>query len=160
MGLGDLVVLIFASFWIWALVGGLFVLWVIDGRIKKEQVLHAIVAMVISWALTEIIKSIFPTERPYIIDDLVPLTATIPSSGAFPSSHTALAFAIGVTIWLHDKKWGTFFVVSALMIGAARVVSNVHFPIDILGGAIVGTLVAFATERVHLFRAIPPLWKH
>ena len=139
----------FASFLIFILFAGLFVLWVVDGKIKKEQVTHAFFASFIAWLISETIKIFFPTLRPFLLNGQNPLTLTTPSDGAFPSSHTALAFALGVTIFMHDKKYGSLYLLGAILIGVARVVANVHYPIDILAGAFVGTLVAVIVEKVH-----------
>lgn len=140
-----------ASFLIWLLFAGLFVLWIIDGRIKKEQVLHAIYSSTIAWFIAFIIKTLFPTSRPFAQNGDEIKTITVPFDGAFPSQHTAIAFAVAVTIFMHDKKYGWLYLVSALLIGWARVMANVHYPADIFGGALLGTLVAVAVEKRHFF---------
>lgn len=125
-----------------------------DGKFRREQVLHAIVSTVLVWVIAQMIKSLFPTLRPFEINGNMPLTLTVPGDGAFPSAHTAAAFALATTMWLHRKREGIFFVVAAFLIGAARVWSNVHFPLDIIGGAILGILVALAIDRVHLYNLL------
>ena len=75
----------------------------------------------------------------------------MPTDSAFPSAHTALAFGVAMTIFMHDHKIGWFFLLGALAIGVARVLANVHYPIDIVGGAFLGTLMAVIFEKVHLF---------
>ncbi len=75
-----------------------------------------------------------------------------PTDGAFPSAHTTLAFSLAVTIFLHDKKVGFWYLLGALLIGTARVLANVHFPIDIVGGAFIGTFTAVLIEKTHMFR--------
>ncbi len=151
----DIIVEIFATFLIWVLYAGLIILWFIDGKIRKEQVLHALFAGAIAWTIVFAIKRLFPTIRPYMtngkeIEVLVP-----PTDGAFPSSHTALAFSLAVTVFMHDRKIGYWYLIGALIIGAARVLANVHYPIDILGGAFVGTLVAVIVEKTHMFQLLP-----
>ena len=133
---------------------GLLILWVIDGKIKKEQVLHALLAVALAWGLAQVIKAVFPTLRPFELNDLSPLTLLPSSDGAFPSGHSAAAFALATTIWFHNKKMGSVFVIAALIVGAARVWGNVHYPIDILGGAVLGAVVAFVIEKVHLRKFI------
>ncbi len=150
----------FASFFIFTLFIGLIILWVIDGKIKKEQVVHALFSCAIAWFAAFIIKDLYPTLRPFVLDGRGVMTLTVPTDGAFPSQHTALAFAISVTIFMHDKKVGWFFLISALTIGVARVLANVHYPIDIVGGALIGTLVAVIIERIHLFDLLTGLKKH
>lgn len=147
--MSDLLITFFASFLIFILFAGLFVLWVVDGKIKKEQVIHAFFACFIAWLTAETIKIFFPTLRSFLLNGQNPLTLTIPNDGAFPSSHTALAFALGVTIFMHDKKYGFLYLLGAILIGVARVAANVHYPLDILAGAFLGTLIAVVVEKVH-----------
>ena len=129
--------------------GSLIILWLVDGKIKKEQVLHALVAVFVSVAFAEVLRRLFPIERPYLLTGGIPLTFTVPHNGAFPSSHTASAFALATTIWLHDRKVGWFYLVSALGVGIARILANVHYPVDILGGMVLGMLTAFVVEKIH-----------
>ena len=151
----DLLITFLASFLIWLMFGGLLILWLIDGKFKKEQVLHALLAVAVAWGVAQVIKAIFPTVRPFELNGLTPLTLLPSSDGAFPSGHTAAAFALATTIWLHDKKVGSAFVVAAIVVGVARVWGNVHYPIDIVGGAVLGAITAFVIEKVHLRKFIP-----
>ena len=48
-----------ASILIWLMFFGLIVLWVVDGKIKKETVIHALFASLVAWTISEIIKYIF-----------------------------------------------------------------------------------------------------
>jgi len=144
-----------ASFLIWLMFAGLLVLWFVDGKIKKEQVIHALAACFFAWLASVILKGVFQTTRPFLVDGVAALTLTIPQSGAFPSNHTAVAFALATTIWLHNRKVGWFYLISALVVGVARILANVHYPVDILGGAILGIFTSFAVEKIHfrkLFR--------
>jgi undecaprenyl-diphosphatase len=150
----DITVEFFATFLIWFLFAGLIVLWFVDGRIKKEQVIHALLASLIAWIIVLLIKHFFPTIRPFIQNGGEVDVLFKPTDGAFPSAHTALAFGLAVTIFMHDRKIGWFFLIGALIVGVARVVANVHYPVDILGGALIGTLVAVVVEKVHLFKLL------
>lgn len=145
----DLIVEFFASFLIYFLFAGLIILWFIDGKIKKEQVIHALAACAIAWSIAFLIKHFFPTLRPYMINGRDTEVFISPTDSAFPSSHTVLAFAVAVTVFLHDRKVGFWFLISALIIGVARVLANVHYPIDILGGAFLGTIIAVIVEKFH-----------
>src|SRR5690606_23360701 len=140
-----------ASFMILVLFAGLAILWLIDGKIKQEVALHAIVSVLVAWLFSEMIKGLFPTLRPYQINGKLPVTFTLMhSSGSFPSSHTAVAFAIATSVWLHDKKIGAVFMFGAVLVAIGRVMSNVHYPTDVLGGAIIGFLVSYTMDRVHM----------
>ena len=133
---------------------GLVVLWVIDGRVKQELALHAAIAVMIAWVIAEIVKTLFPTLRPYQVNGYPPLTISLlhtnGAGGGFPSSHAAVAFALAVTVWLHNKKIGFVFVLAAIGVGIGRVLGNVHYPLDIFAGAVLGTVVAFAIDKMHV----------
>lgn len=152
--MGSLVVTFLASFLIWFLYAGLLVLWVIDGKIKKETVIHALLASLTAWLLAEIIKSLIPTIRPFLLNGQPVETLTLPLDGAFPSAHAALAFGLAVTVWFHDRKVGWIYLILAVVIGIARVIANVHYPQDIFGGGVLGILTAFLVEKLHLFKLL------
>ena len=150
----DFTVLFFATFFIWFLYAGLIILWFIDGRIKKEQVIHALLASFIAWVIAMLIKHFFPTIRPFIRNGGEADVLFAPTDAAFPSGHTALAFGVAVTVFMHDRKVGWFYLIGALVIGIARVMANVHYPADIFGGALIGSLVAVVVEKFHLFKLL------
>lgn len=150
----DITIEFFATFLVWFLYAGLIVLWFVDGKIKKEQVIHALLASLAAWTLAFFIKRFFPTVRPFITNGKEIDVLFRPTDGSFPSEHTTLAFAVAVTIFMHDKKVGWFYLIGALLIGIARVVANVHYPIDIVGGAFLGTLMAVIVEKFHLFKLL------
>ena len=139
-----------ASFLIWAMFGGLAILWLIDGRVKKELVLHSFITIFLAWLISEVAKDLLPVIRPFQTNGFLPLTITIPSGASFPSFHSAAAFGLAVCVWLHDKKLGFFYLFAAFLVGIGRIMGNVHYPLDILGGAILGTFTALVTERLHL----------
>lgn len=143
-----------ASFLIWIMFLGILALWLIDGRLKKETALHAFFASLVAWVVSEMIKSLFPVARPFNINGETPLTLTVPIDGSFPSSHAALAFTLAITLWLHNKSLGMVYLIMAALVGWARVMSNVHYTLDIIGGAVIGIVVALLVERLHLFKVI------
>lgn len=143
-----------ASFLIWIMFIGLIILWIIDGKIKKEQVLHAILAIIVSWGISSIIKSLIPTLRPFMLNGRNPLTLTIPIDGAFPSTHATVAFACAISVLLHSKKSGAVFIVLAVLVSIGRVMSNVHHLPDVIAGVIIGTVAAYALRKVHLYKAL------
>ncbi len=140
-----------ASGLIWVLFAGLLYLWVIDGRIKKEVALHALLATLMAVGAAELIKILIPVPRPFVLDQVLPLTLTIPHTGSFPSSHTAGAMALAFTVWRHNRKLGWVFMCIAFIIGTARIVADVHRPIDVLVGSGLGILISMAIERLHVF---------
>ncbi len=66
---------------------------------------------------------------------------------SFPSGHALFYFALAFVIYAKNKKWGSFFFLGAFLMGAGRVGAGVHFPLDILAGAILGVITAYILLR-------------
>ena len=109
---------------------------------RREALVHALLSSLLAWIIAGFIKEIFPTPRPFPYD----------GTGSFPSGHAAAAFAFGVSAFLHDGPVGAVMLVGSLLIGVARVAGNVHYPVDILGGAVLGTIVAYLVLRLHIHK--------
>lgn len=151
----ELLIAFIASVLLWLMFGGLILLWIIDGRIKKEQSLHALFSSIIAWTISQMIKQIYPMPRPYHLNGKQLLTVSLDHyEGSFPSAHTAMAFAIAFAIYFHTKKIGIIFLICATFVALGRVLSNVHYITDVAGGVIVGLLAAKIFEKLHVFRFV------
>lgn len=61
---------------------------------------------------------------------------------SFPSDHATASFAIAVAIWLRHRTAGWIALALAALVSGGRVVVGTHYPSDVVGGALLGTLVA------------------
>lgn len=66
---------------------------------------------------------------------------------SFPSSHAVNNFAVATMFALFYRKWRYAFYGWAAVIALSRVFVGVHYPSDILGGAIIGSVLAFLMVR-------------
>src|SRR5262249_23961985 len=93
--------------------------------------------------------------RPFVADPsdvhLFTHHATDPS---FPSDHATAAFAIAVAILLRDRRWGAVALVFACVLAVGRVAMGVHYPSDVLAGAVLGTACALVLWAAPVRRAL------
>lgn len=98
--------------------------------------------------LSVLLKLLIHTPRPFLA--LPNVQNLFPESGyAFPSGHSTFFMALAVSLFFLNKKVGYIFIFFAFLIGLARITAGVHFPVDILGGFILGALVAFFLKNVY-----------
>jgi undecaprenyl-diphosphatase len=92
-------------------------------------------------------------ERPPLVYPEPKPLVHVPHSGSFPSGHASVAFACATVLaWASPPLRIAAFVLAAA-IAWSRVYVGVHWPLDVLGGAILGVLVAIALLRL---AASPP----
>ena len=62
---------------------------------------------------------------------------------SFPSGHTLASFEAATILLINDKRLGIPAVILASVIAFSRLYLYVHYPTDILGGIVLGVLIAF-----------------
>jgi len=91
----------------------------------------------------QIIKHLIGRARPRVTDKLMIIGPSLAGSyDSFPSGHTAMAFCLAAIVSHHYPKYRAVAYAFAVFEGFARIDSTSHFPGDVLGGAILGTLIA------------------
>lgn len=146
----DTLVVFFASYLQYFLVIAFFLLLFFStysGREKLYIFLVSVASAVIArLGITEIIRFICQRPRPFITLQVNKLLSSgwfySDNEWSFPSGHSAFFFAMATAIYLYNKKWGVAFFIAAILMNVSRVVAGVHYPSDILGGMIVGIVVA------------------
>ncbi|HUM10004.1 MAG TPA: phosphatase PAP2 family protein [Myxococcaceae bacterium] len=107
--------------------------------------------MLVSLGLTDLIgarvlKPLFARPRPI---EILPggtfrQLVDVAHGGSMPSLHASNAFSVAVFLWLVRPSLGAPALVLATLIALSRVVGGVHWPTDIVAGAMLGALVSTA----------------
>jgi membrane-associated phospholipid phosphatase len=103
----------------------------------------AFISSATGFLINQLVGFFYFRPRPFLSLPANVLLNTATQTKSFPSDHTTLAFALAFSLFVFDKRWGTFFIVLALLQGLSRVVAGVHYLSDIIGGIIVAALVTF-----------------
>ncbi len=107
---------------------------------KWKEITLVFFSGILAWFVSYVLKIIFHTPRPFVLfENITPLLT--PSDFSFPSGHSTFFMALAVAIFLSHRKVGSVFIFFAILIGIGRIVSGVHFPVDILGGFILGIFI-------------------
>ena len=116
-------------------------------RQTRKSGATALTALAFGAVVTNLtIKPLITRPRPWVVmeDFMCLVTSSDPNS--FPSGHTTAAFAFGVALFLTVKpKWAkAAALVAAALMGLSRLYVGVHYPSDVLAGALIGSLAALA----------------
>jgi membrane-associated phospholipid phosphatase len=107
---------------------------------RRDRWRRATTGVAAAYALNTAIKLVARRRRP-VLEDLPPLIAT-PTKLSFPSAHASSSFAAARGF---APLVGPGVYPLAVAMAASRVYLGVHYPSDILAGALLGTLVGGAT---------------
>lgn len=141
----DKLVVFFAMYFIYIVI--ILALFFLFFRKKWEELILLCVSGSLAWILAKILKILIHTTRPFDVFSQVQ-SLFVETGYAFPSGHTMVASTIAFALFFVNKKVGYVFILFALLIGLARIISGVHFPIDILGGFVFGALIAILVKNI------------
>lgn len=97
-----------------------------------------------------ILKNLVARIRPY--EAVEGLHRIIEAQGdlSFPSGHTGSSFAAAVVIYcMCPKRYGIPALLLAGLIALSRLYAGVHYPTDVIAGAVTGTLIALLICRLY-----------
>lgn len=128
-------------------IGLLAFLFLARGKWASQNARHGVVAAgfsaALALAIAQVISHLWERPRPYIAHpDIAHLFIPASADPSFPSDHATAAFAIAVAIFLRNRKIGLLALAMATVLAVSRVAVGTHYPGDVLGGALLGTLCA------------------
>ncbi len=120
-----------------------------DATLQKKS-LEIGVAVAATVVETYALKYIVKRPRPYITHPDINAVDT-EGSYSFPSGHTSGAFALATSLSLNYPKW--YVIVPSFawagLTGYSRMYLGVHYPSDVLTGAVIGSGTAWLTWKAN-----------
>lgn len=127
---------------------GLWLLWSRKRR-EKHAVLEAAWSVGVALLFRSVLSALIDRPRPFLASPDVTLLISPPLHTSFPSGHAATAFAMCAALFFVNRRIGLAALAIAVLIAIGRVAVGVHYPTDVLGGAVVGIASFVIVWRIH-----------
>lgn len=137
---------------------------------RHEKLVNVLIGTLLTVALSRALQIVLHVHKRPLLSDL-PLHFPVLETGwenlnawnSFPSDHSMLFFAFGTGIWTINRRAGLFALLwSFVMIDLPRIYLGIHYPSDVIGGAILGTVCMLGFLRLPIWRLSHRLneWRH
>ena len=137
----------FAEYFEYVLVFCLFLFLV--PRFKKywSVVLQALISAILArFVIVDFIRWLWQRPRPFV-ENNVNLLVTH-NAASFPSGHAAFFFGLSTIVYFYNKRIGILFFIGSILICLARIFVGIHWPSDILAGAVVGIFSGWLIHKI------------
>ena len=144
-------------FWI-----GLTICLLISAKKRKAGCVCAVALICSSVFALVFLKTVINRTRPYEVVEGPALIGKVQTDASFPSGHTSTAFTCCTALWKYLKKpYAVSLWVLAILIALSRLYIGVHYPSDVLAGALIGIVCGLAGgklgerlwERIEAFKS-------
>ncbi len=152
----DALGIFFAKYFEYVLLALLVLFLAVNFRKYWRMVAQAVLAaFFVRFVLVNIFYLLHFRARPFANGYVESLVAYDSLRTAFPSGHASFYFALATIIYGYNKKAGIAFYIGSFLIVLARIFVGLHWPSDILAGAVLGILMGWVLNKV--FKIIHPL---
>jgi undecaprenyl-diphosphatase len=114
-------------------------------------------AILFAESLSGLLKEAVERDRPPLSNPDPEPIVRLPDTFSFPSGHATVSFACATTLALAVPRLAWPLYTLAVLISFSRVYAGVHYPADVLAGAVLGVAIAIAlrTLATALRRSMP-----
>ena len=108
---------------------------------RRDSAVRMLAAVSVVYVLSEALGTIWPRRRPFARLAQAERLARHSPQRSFPSRHLASGLAMAIVGGQPHPRLGTAMATVAWLLGLSRVAAGLHYPSDLLGGALVGAAV-------------------
>jgi undecaprenyl-diphosphatase len=117
---------------------------------RKRVYFFSLVALsvILSFGIVaEAMRYFFASPRPFLELGFIPLIND-PGTNSMPSGHMMVLMPFGLTLYQLNKRKGISFMILVAIVGFFRIVTGVHWPLDILAGLILSVPCFYLVKRL------------
>lgn len=137
--------------WPFILLAFIWLIWKGGSTGRRVAIMLPLCILLTDQLSAGLLKDVIGRPRPCCQQDIYPWLRLIDgcrTSHSMPSSHASNMFGVATLLTIYYRKWWPAFFALAALISYTRLYLGLHFPSDVLAGAVMGSLV------VLLFNAI------
>ncbi|EXJ22981.1 Phosphatidylglycerophosphatase B [Alkalibacterium sp. AK22] len=107
------------------------------------RIWRVLLAPALSFMLVTLIRKWINAPRPYEVEGFVPAIPKETRGQSFPSRHVFSVFVIASTLYNVYRPLGLLLMLMGALLAFLRVIGGVHYPRDVIAGALIGLLSGF-----------------
>lgn len=136
------IIIFLAEYMLYFLLLALVGYWFTRTNKNRMMVIQAVIATIIAEVLGKIAGQLYSHHQPFAELSNVSQLVAHEIDNSFPSDHSIVFFTVCMSIYLVRKKEGWIWMMIALGVAMSRVWVGVHYPGDVLTGALIGIISA------------------
>ena len=142
-------IMVFGADYLIFLMWFLIFIFAVKGKtLERKSLILFLISFPILYLVVKFIHLFIFEPRPYIANQILPLISYRVDDASFPSRHTSISFAMAFAFLHFKSKWGLLILFLAIWVGISRVYVGVHYPVDIIGGIMVGIISLIIAKQI------------
>lgn len=118
-----------------------------ERTVRNDMIRLAVLSFAIAFLVAFVAGACYYSDRPFVIENTTPLVPHQPDNG-FPSHHTLAGVVAAAVIFIYRRRLGVLLLVLGLLVGAARIMAGLHYPLDIASSIVIAIVAVFCAWLV------------